>query len=309
MSMQDMVAEELYTYAMGLFFKAGHVATLKPEYINHSPEQFMYFDNRTDVVLTREQRGMFKAFNNVSRLFTVNQCAFFSINLLTTKTNRSQAAHDIHTMIHPIIKANGTICLFRCDDEVMLTFEGYGYRCFLSDWYPMEDDLDHLLERLDISNMSIDSGADYFLDIVFSLARNYYLYSSPSIYEILPIDFISSAGVDGIDREAIDEYVQYVLMTPLREYGDDYIEYDESITTKTRSMDVDLDLMLLEMANEDDNPFGDELESEDDSYGEDEYDDYDNSSDERDEYEFDDVDPEIFRDPTLMVKWLKKQDE
>ena len=28
----------------------------------------------------------------------------------------------------------------------------------------------------------------------------------------------------------------------------------------------------------------------------------------QDEFEFDDVDPEIFRDPTLMVKWLNSMD-
>ena len=26
----------------------------------------------------------------------------------------------------------------------------------------------------------------------------------------------------------------------------------------------------------------------------------------KDEYEFDDIDPEIFRDPLLMVKWLNR---
>ena len=29
---------------------------------------------------------------------------------------------------------------------------------------------------------------------------------------------------------------------------------------------------------------------------------------EQDIYEFDDVDQEIFQDPTLMIKWLKKQE-
>lgn len=148
MSTQDIVGEKLYTYAMELFFKTGHVATLKPEFINHSPEQFAYFDNRTDVSLTREQRSLFKAFNNVSRLFSVNRCVFFSINLLTLKVNRSQAAHDIHTMIHPVVEADGTICLFCHDDEVMLSFLGFGLRCILSDWYPMADENETLLENL-----------------------------------------------------------------------------------------------------------------------------------------------------------------
>lgn len=195
MSTQDIVGEKLYTYAMELFFKTGHVATLKPEFINHSPEQFAYFDNRTDVSLTREQRSLFKAFNNVSRLFSVNRCVFFSINLLTSKVNRSQAAHDIHTMIHPVVEADGTICLFCHDDEVMLSFLGFGLRCILSDWYPMADENETLLEKLDIANFSIVRGTDYFSDMIYLLARNYYQSGQPSTYELIPIDFRIKAKV------------------------------------------------------------------------------------------------------------------
>lgn len=298
--------ETNYTYAMELFFKTGHVATLKPEFINHSPEQFAYFDNRTDVSLTREQRSLFKAFNNVSRLFSVNRCVFFSINLLTSKVNRSQAAHDIHTMIHPVVEADGTICLFCHDDEVMLSFLGFGLRCILSDWYPMADENETLLEKLDIANFSIVRGTDYFSDMIYLLARNYYQSGQPSTYELIPIDFISRAGVDEIDREALNQYVQDQLNAPLYEYGDDYVEYDESAQIQNTDIGADLDLMLLEMDDEDDNPFGEDIEPEDDLDDDDEFFDEDAESENKDEYEFDDIDPEIFRDPLLMVKWLNR---
>ena len=65
----------------------------------------------------------------------------------------------------------------------------------------------------------------------------------------------------------------------------------------------DLDLMLLDMDMEDDdNPFGEDIE--DDGFGSDE-DDFLT----RDEYEFADIDPEVFRDPTLLVKLLKSQEQ
>lgn len=286
--------------------QSSHVATLKPEFINHSPEQFAYFDNRTDVSLTREQRSLFKAFNNVSRLFSVNRCVFFSINLLTSKVNRSQAAHDIHTMIHPVVEADGTICLFCHDDEVMLSFLGFGLRCILSDWYPMADENETLLEKLDIANFSIVRGTDYFSDMIYLLARNYYQSGQPSTYELIPIDFISRAGVDEIDREALNQYVQDQLNAPLYEYGDDYVEYDESAQIQNTDIGADLDLMLLEMDDEDDNPFGEDIEPEDDLDDDDEFFDEDAESENKDEYEFDDIDPEIFRDPLLMVKWLNR---
>lgn len=302
MSAQDWAGEEFYTYAMELFFKAGHVAVLKPEFINHSPEQFAFFDNKSDIALSRDHRNLFRAFNKVSRLFSVNGCVFFSINLSTFKINRSQIAHDIHTMIHPIVEADGTICLFRFDDEAMLSFAGFGLQSILSDWYPMIDDNEILLEKVDIANMSTNQSVEYFLDMVYMLARPYYLVEQPSTYELLPISFISDAGLDGVDREEINQFVQDQINAPLREYGDDYVEYDESLQMDREDIGADLDLMLLEMVVEDDNPFGEELEDEEGL--DDEYFDEDADNTESDEYEFDDVDPEIFRDPLLMVKWL-----
>ncbi len=309
MSRLEHDGESFYIYAMELFSKTGHVFASVPEVINHSPEQFCYFDNKSDVALSQNQRAMFRTFNNISRLFSFNGCVFFSLNILTTKRERSQAAHDIHTMIHPIIGADGTICLFRYDNEVMVSFMGFGYRCILSDWYPIEDDYERLLKRLDISNMSIEFGVDYFTDMVHVLARSYYLYRQPSTYEILPIDFISNAEIDGLDREKLDKFIEYVLAEPQQEYGDDYVEYYESITDKRENVSAELDLMLLEMDNEDDNPFGEEIESEDDIFDEDESFEDNAESAKKDEYEFDDVDPEIFRDPTLLVKWLNKLEQ
>ena len=130
----DHDGESFYLYAMQLFSKAGHVAAAEPEFANHFPEQFLSFDSHADISLSKEQRLMFNAFNNTSRLFTVNDCTFLSVNLLTTKSDRSQAAHDIHTMLHPFIGTNGSVCLFRYDEEVMLSFMGYGLQCILSDW-------------------------------------------------------------------------------------------------------------------------------------------------------------------------------
>jgi len=292
---------------MELFSKSGHVATLKPEFINHSPEQFAYFDNKPDVALSREQRNLFNAFNNISRLFSVNRCVFFSINLLLSNGKRSRVAHDIHTMIHPITEADGTICLFQYDDEIMLSFAGFGIRCILSDWYPMVDDNETLLTKVDIANMSIKRSVDYFRDMVYMLARYYYLSGQPSTYELLPIYFIANAGLDEVGRERINQYVQDQINAPRHDYGDDYVEYDESVQPRNIDIGADLNLMLLEMDDEDDNPFGEEIEPEEDESDDDEFFDEDSESEKKDAYEYDNVDPEIFRDPTLMVKWLNRE--
>lgn len=291
--------EDLYMYAMELFSETGHIFTSVPEFINHSSERFVYFDNKSGISLSRKQRLMLKNFDNVSRLFSVNGCCFFSINLLTIRKERSQMAHDIHTMLHPIVDSDGTICLFLHDEEIMLSFMGYGCRCILSNWHSIKDEYGCLSNLLDIANFSIEKGSEYFADMVYSLARCYYLYTQPSIYEILPIDFISNAGIDGIDREALDQYIESQTTAIQRAYGDDYVEYDETVHAEKSSIEDDLDMMLLEMdEDEEDNPFDEDIYTEND-------DDLD-FDEEKDEYEFDDVDPEIFLDPTLMVKWLEK---
>lgn len=305
MSRLDFDGIDFYKYAMELFSKAGHIFTSEPEFANHSPEQFVYFDSKSEISLSQAQRMMLKLFNNVSRLFTVNGCAFFSVNLLTAQNYRSQTAHDLHTMIHPLIGEDATICLFRYDDEIIMSFIGYGNFCILSDWYPISDDHQMLLNKLDIANISIQSGAEYFADMIYNLARSYYLVGCEStIYDLIPVDFIYTE----LDREDLDLIVRNILSAPEREYGDDYVKYDETAGIQQIDINVDFDLMLLEMDIEDDNPFGEEFE--DSEYVDNEFFDGDGNGDEleQDIYEFDNVDPEIFRDPALMVKWLKRQE-
>ena len=309
--MGDHDGVNLYKYAMDLFLNTGHAAISMPEFINHSPEQFVYFDNRKEVSLSQSQRSLFKSFDCISRLFTANGCAFFSVNMHATKSTRSQWAHDFHSMIHPIVESSGTICLFKSGDEIMLSFMGFGMRCILSDWYREIEEDDGLIERLDISNMSIQNSKDYFLDIVYSLARPYYLTSEPSVYELIPISFNNGIGLDEMSRDELKQYIKDELNRPRLEYGDDYVDYNEtSKAVGEASIVEDLDMLLLEMDNEDDELINSEIEAEEDDY---DYDDdgfYDPDSEDKvsDKYEFEDVDPEIFRDPTLMLKWLYKHE-
>ena len=119
---------DFYRDAMELFYEAGHVSTLDPEFFNHSAQEFVYFDNSIDVALTKDQRYLLGLVNNISRLFTVNRCAFFSANLLSAKKYRSLIAHDFHAMIHFNVGTEASIFVFRYDEELMLSFMGYGNR-------------------------------------------------------------------------------------------------------------------------------------------------------------------------------------
>ena len=299
---------DFYSDAMELFYEAGHVSTLEPEFFNHSAQEFVYFDNSTDVAISKDQRYLLGLVNNISRLFMANHCTFFSANLLSAKKYRSQIAHDFHAMVHFNVGTEASIFVFRYDDELMFSFMGYGNRCILSDWYPISDDAGELLRKLDIANMPINSGADYFIGFIDALARPYYLvYPETFVHTLLPIDFLSRFDLDPVDRAQIDDYIKLQTTAAEREYGDDFVDYDEEIRPSTQSSDIsaDLDMILLEMDMEGDDLFGeddDEDENDDDDFG-----DEDTFEEEKsDIYEFDDVDPEIFRDPTLMVKWLNK---
>ena len=80
MSDLNLDGVDFYRDAMELFYEAGHVSTLDPEFFNHSAQEFVYFDNSTDVAISKDQRYLLELVNNISRLFTVNRCAFFSAN-------------------------------------------------------------------------------------------------------------------------------------------------------------------------------------------------------------------------------------
>ena len=309
MSRLEYDEDGFYLYAMELFTMTGHSTSSVPLFANHSPEQFVYLDNHSYVSLSRDQRLMFGAFRNISKLFAYNECSFYSIILLTATSERSQIAHNIHTMLYPFMDSKGTICLFRCRNEIMLTFIGFGCRCILSDWYPLEDDYNRLLQRLDIANMSIGLSADYFRDMVYSLARSYYLLCQPSTYEIIPIDFIIGSLTERIDKEELNDFITHELSAPEREYGSDFVKYGESANSPEEDIGAELDLMLLEMDEEDDKMFGEDIEFEESEFEADDFFNEDSSEGNQDEYEFSDIDPEIFRDPTLMVKWLNKMDK
>lgn len=80
------------------------------------------------------------------------------------------------------------------------------------------------------------------------------------------------------------------------------------IPKKDNNIGEELDFMFLDIDDEDDNPFSEEIELDDKALDEDDLLGKNTEETIKDEYEFNDVDPEVFRDPTRMVKWLKKNE-
>lgn len=228
------------------------------------------------------------------------------------KSFRSQAAYDVHKILQLTFNVAASVLLFKYNDEVMLSFAGFASDVILSDWYSVEKKYDYLVDVIHIVNMSLESARAYFYDFVYSAARWYYIEpvsEECAAYSMLPPKFFLSSerGIDSfdVDREEIKGIIRAALRTAETEYGDDYIE---PTTAHTSSIDIGavLDLLVLEMEMEEDEPdlldeqFDDD-EDEDGIYEQ-------NSDDNRDKYEFADIDPVFFKDPSLLVNWLKRND-
>lgn len=286
--MFSICAENFFEYALSLFVQSGHTDSDKPEFENHSTKHFVYLDCDKNISLSDKQRNLIKMFDNISRLFTFKKVSFLSINLLTTRSYRSQAAHNIHTLIQSVVNDHAIICIFRHDDEIIFSFAGYGLSCVLSDWYSSED---KILKRLDIANMTIADGREYFLDFVNIFARDYYFSNvAPMFYESFPLNFFADLKFE-VSREEIEEFLIDQRFSVVKEYGNDYVEYNTTSPEDDLDNENDFDLILQEAENVQIN-FSDEENLPEQTTA--------------DEYDLSDINPEIFDDPELLLNYIEK---
>lgn len=285
--MFSIESEKFFEYALELFSRTGHTDVAAPEFSNHSARRFVYFDNEKNLSLNFRQRDRLNAFDNVSRLFSVFGIAFFSANLLTPLSDRSQTAHDVHALIHTVSDETATICLFRHADKIILSFACDGLGCLLSDWYAPDDE--NFTERLNVANFSVTAGNEYFCDWVNFFARSYYFFNNtPTAYSILPIDLFS--GNEEVSREEIEDFITEQKFSAVKEYGNDYIECDAAQFDSFDDTPDELDFVLLE-AEEVEFVFDDEEA---------------NVSDDDAPEEFSGIDAEIFDDPSRLLEYLEK---
>ncbi len=286
--MFSICAEKFFEYAMELFHLAGHADISEPEFTNHSAKQFLYQDCDKNFFLSNEKRGLLRLFDNISRLFTVKGIAFFSLNLLTSLNDRSQAAHDIHTLIQSAVDVQATICLSRHADKIIFSFAGYNSACILSDWYSSED---KILEMLDIANMTIADGREYFFDFINIFARRYYFSGkAPTFCDSFPLNFFSDLKSD-ITREEVEEILNEQRFSFIKEYGNDYVEYDELTAKDTVDNEQEFDLILQDAEDIQISLFSEEDLRE---------------QTKSDEDDLSKLDADIFADPELLLEYIEK---
>jgi len=306
-------------FALSLFLSAGHTDAREPIFSNHPPSQAIYMDFPNTPALSKNDRLLIKSIENISHLFTLGRDVFedrsrqrisyCSLEINTIRCLRSQTVYDAHVLLHSALGSDGSILLTKHDDSVIVSLAGFGQGCILSDWYLMQDDYSALAERLDIINLSLSSAFDFFFDLKYSIARKYYLY--PITYEmamhsLTPEDYRNNYYLGFYNREALRELVTNAFFAYQIEYGDDYVEPTQYTAEPSIDVGAELDLMLLDMdmdEDSDDNPFDEDLSEFVDDYEDDGF------FEESENLDLDDLDPEIFKDANLLVKWLEKNEK
>ena len=337
----------LWQYGMEIFKELGYTDSKTPEYMNHTSKQAIYFDMTKDISLSRYQRGLLKHFTNVSRLFTISaedlassgweSIAFYSIDLLVSQQLRSEAAVEIHSLVQKVSDTPATVCLFKLNEHVLLSFAGFSRPCVLSDWFHIGENDFRLMELLDLGNVSMRTVVDFFYDLAYAAARKYYIYpvEDETVFSLLPYDYhISGQGV-----VSPEEIVKAVQQSAEDEYGSDYVYQELSDISISENISMELETLLLDLdldEEDDDNPFGEEIEDERYDELEDDLDEIDEETDVEDDLDeideetdveddldeidketdveddllekLEEINPEFFNDPTQLVKWLNQMD-
>ena len=304
-----------YEYAFTILSEAGHVTTSSPIYVNHSSGETLYIDSSKDVVTNRFERDLLSLLDNVSLLVDVRwpgvvpeldeNVQIYSATVDFSERCRSQNIADIHHLLQKYWNCTHSIVFFKNKES---SFADKDRSHILSDWFSITYEWDKIVERVGIENIAIDTCENYFLDFLYATAREYCIRPvsfEEASYGLIPLDYISKSLSSDIplSRDELKNMIRDNLLFFELMYGDDYVEpqytgMEERTYYHNISDEIDRISFELELEDTDDEEqlsFEDDL---DDNDNDDILDDYD-----------EDIDPAIFDDPTLMVKWLEQQEK
>lgn len=291
----------LCDYLMSLFRTAGHIDTATPIFKNHSSKKVVYFDCAENVIITDTQESLLKYFENVSYLFMLDShndsfqkndteaVCVYSAELLCKETMRTQTAYEVHRLLHSLIEEKYTVIVFGFEDQLLFSFASDDKDYIMSDWFDIENQ-EEILEIIHIANMSLKSALDYFSDMAYSVAREYYRHPMSKEfvqYSLLPANF--KEQTDGYaTNKWIAERTKEILDSEREAYGQDYFDFAEASIVQYEDASKELDLLWLE------------LEAQESAVQEVDIRQKMNSA-----YEFDDIDDEAFADPEKLLEVLE----
>ncbi len=320
--MQD---NQFYEYASSMLVAAGHMITPSPMYVNHSSNKTLYIDSKKNVIISSIDRALLSSIDNVSLLMEVKwagvvdelteKVQFYSVTVNFSESSRSQEVADIHHLLQKFWSNNHSIVLFKNKNHFVFSFADDTKSHILSDWFEISDDYDDVVERFAIENMSLHSCDEYFEDLIYAIAREYYVHPislEEASYGMMPIDMMVPKLVTEGSYIYDDEITKEDIKTAIRDnlsyyenmYGYDYVAVryegtDDAVSYRNITDEIERISFELELIGENEEQFLPDMEFNDD---------FDEEYDEIDEFEDDeDIDPAIYDDPILMVKWLESR--
>ena len=309
-----------YEYVLSLLFEAGHVITPFPIYRNHTSNEALYIDSKEDVVLNRFDRGLLSLMDNVSLLADIKwpgvvdeldeNVQIYSITVNFSNRCRSQSVADIHHLMQRYWNCTHSIVFFKHCEKYIVSFANNVCSHILSDWHNVGMDYDDIIDRICVGNISLTTSNEYFHDFLYAVAREYYIRPisfEEASYGLMPADYITKSLASDISfsKDEIKEIIQSNLVAFETVYGDDYVEpkytgMEELNQHHNISAEIDRISFELELNSDIDDAQLEQSDFEEEGFEEDNDDDFFDGYDEN-------VDPAIFDDPVLMVKWLEKK--
>ena len=315
--MDDM---QFYEYVLSLLAEAGHVITPIPVYKNHTSDEALYIDSTKNVVVNRYDRRLLSLMDNVSLLTEIKwpgvvdeldeNVQIYSITVNFSNCCRSQNIADIHHLMQRYWSCTHSIVFFKNHEKYVISFANNDCSHILSDWRDVELDYDDIVDRICIGNISLTTSNEYFLDFLFAVACEYCIRPisfEEASYGLMPADYITKSLASDISfsKDEIKEIIRSNLVAFETVYGDDYVEpkytgIEELNQYHNISAEIDRISFELELDRDVDDVQLEQFDFEEEGFEE------DNGDDIFDDYD-EDVDPVIFDDPVLMVKWLEKK--
>lgn len=313
---------QFYEYVLSLLTDAGHVITSIPIYANHTSNEALYIDSTNDILLNRFERRLLSSMNNISLLAEIKwsgvvdelneNVQIYSITVNFSEYCRSQNIADIHHLMQRYWDCTHSIVFFKNYKNYIVSFADNDSSHILSDWRKIEIDYDDIVDIICVENISFKTSDEYFFDFLYSIAREYCIRPisfEEAYYGLMPIDYINKKLTldSSVLKYDIKEMIRSNLFTFETLYGDDYVEpmyIETEESDKYNSISDEINKISFELEIDED-VGNDQLEK----FDFEDYEDFveDKNGEGLDDYD-DNIDPTIFEDPILMIKWLERKE-
>lgn len=242
------------TNAIQFFYYLGHTSSKNIEEIYNNPRYGMLEEVAHDIKFTTDENTDVAKIIGFAKLFKINSNEFdnanslpikyYAINIIGIESNRMKIARSIHKLLARGMDAY-SIILFKWYNHIMLSAtclsENNKKIVISSDWLSQDSD-DRLINSLFIENLSMKKSDEFLADFAFSIAPQYYSHPTESYDRYYSVNNIEEFFMDGnLDREELHNYVGNVLNKAVTLYGDDYVEYKDSITVSKDVNTINLD--------------------------------------------------------------------